>query len=120
MKVIRKNRKFKVGITKTTMTHIGDLKLANDEVLTVKAGKNKEYDITRKNWGFYSTPSINKRLLTYGFESAITYNTKRARYFMQIVEKNKKKEFKKYLKSQGMILITWLTKQKLDKIKKFI
>ena len=117
MKVIKKNRKFKVGITQTTIKHVADLKLKNDELLTIKVSKNKEYDVTRKSWGFYSTPSINKRLLRYGFESAITYNPNFGTYFMQIVEKNKKREFKKYLKSQGMILITWLTKKKLEKIK---
>ena len=37
---------------------------------------------------------------------------------MMIVEKNKKKKFFKYLKSQDMVLITWLTKKKLEKIKK--
>lgn len=37
-----------------------------------------------------------------------------------IVEKNKKKEFIKYLKSQNMVLITWLTEKKLDKIKKIL
>ena len=120
MKVIKKNRKFKVGITQTTIKHVADLKLKNDELLTIKVSKNKEYDVTRKSWGFYSTPSINKRLLRYGFESAITYNPNFGTYFMQIVEKNKKREFKKYLKSQGMILITWLTKKKLEKIKNIV
>ena len=37
-----------------------------------------------------------------------------------IVEKNKKKAFMKYLKSQNMTLISWLTKKKLEKIKKVL
>ena len=118
MKIKKKNRKFETGITNIVITHVADIKLSNDELVTIKVNKKSEYDITRKNWGFYSTPSINKRLLKYGFDSAITYNPNYGTYFMMIVEKNKKKEFIKYLKSQDMVLITWLTKKKLNKIKK--
>ena len=118
MKIKKKNRKFKTGINDIIITHVADLKLANNELITIKVNKKTEYDITRKNWGFYSTPSINKRLLKYRFDSAITHNPNFGTYFMMIVEKNKKKEFIKYLKSQNMVLITWLTKKKLEKIKK--
>ena len=118
MKIKRKNRKFKTGITDIVIRHVADLKLKNDELITFKVSNKTEYDVTRKNWGFYSTPSINKRLLKFGFESAITHNPNYGTYFMMIVEKNKKKEFIKYLKSQDMVLITWLTKKKLEKIKK--
>ena len=120
MKIKRKNRKFKTGITDIVITHVADLKLKNDELITFKVNNKTEYDVTRKNWGFYSTPSINKRLLKYGFVSAITHNPYYGTYFMMIVEKNKKKEFIKYLKSQNMVLIAWLTKKKLDKIKKIL
>ena len=34
--------------------------LNDDELITIKVNKKIEYDVTRKNWGFYSTPSINK------------------------------------------------------------
>lgn len=118
MKLKKKNRKFKTGITDIVINHVADLKLNNDELVTIKVNNKTEYDITRKNWGFYSTPSINKRLIKFGFNSAITHNPKFGTYFMMIVEKNKKKEFIKYLKSQNMILITWLTKRKLQKLKK--
>lgn len=63
MKIKRKNRKFKTGITDIVITHVADLKLKNDELITFKVNNKTEYDVTRKNWGFYSTPSINKRLL---------------------------------------------------------
>ena len=119
MKIKKKKRKFKTGITNIEITHVADLKLSDDELITIKVNKKTEYDITRKNWGFYSTPSINKRLLKYGFNSAITHNPKFGTYFMMIVEKNKKKMFLKYLKSQNMTLITWLTKSSLKKIKNF-
>ena len=118
MKIKKKNRKFETGITKTIITHVADLKLNDDELITIKVNKKIEYDVTRKNWGFYSTPSINKRLLKFGFDSVITHNPYYGTYFMMIVEKNKKKEFIKYLKSQEMVIITWLTKKKLEKIKK--
>ena len=120
MKIKKKKRNFKTGITDIVITHVADLKLKNDELVTFKVNKKTEYDVTRKNWGFYSTPSINKRLLKFGFDSALTHNPYYGTYFMMIVEKNKKKAFMKYLKSQNMTLISWLTKKKLEKIKKVL
>ena len=37
--------------------------------------EKKEYDIVKKNWGYYATPSINKRLKKFGYECVITKNS---------------------------------------------
>jgi hypothetical protein len=31
----------------------------------------KEYDVAKKDWGFYATPSMNGRLKKFGFKTAI-------------------------------------------------
>lgn len=118
MKYIRKNRKYRAGINNTEMTHVGFAELKNDEVLTVKINKEKEYDVARKKWGFYGTPSLNKRLLRFGLLAAITYNPNYQSYFVMIVEHDKKKTFLKYVKGEGMKVICWLNKRNLNLIKK--
>ena len=116
MRIDKKNRIFKVWKNKVRIKHVANLYLKNDECVTIKVGKDKEYDIVKKNWGFYSTPSLNKRLIKYGFAPVIVYNPNFKTYFMQIVEKNKKKNFLKYLKSEGMKIVKWLNKKELLKL----
>ncbi len=119
MKIIKKRRKFVVGKKRDiTLTDVGHIFLNDNENITLKSSKKKEYDICKKNWGYYGTPSLNKRLMKYGFLGALTKNTIYKTYGLMIVEKNKKKKFLKYLKNQDMILICWLTNSNLEKIKK--
>ena len=35
-----------------------------------------EYDIVKKNWGFYATPSINGRLIKFGYKTCLIKNKK--------------------------------------------
>lgn len=119
MKVIKKKRKFVVGKKRDiTLVDVGHIFLNNNENITLKSSKKKEYDICKKNWGYYGAPSLNKRLTKFGFLGALTKNTIYKTYGLMIVEKNKKKLFLKYLKNQDMILICWLTNINLEKIKK--
>ena len=109
MKIKKKNRKFKTGITDIIITHVADLKLSNDELITIKVNKKTEYDITKKNWGFYSTPSINKRLLKFNFKTCIIKNKTSKNIFILIVDKNKIKKLNKYIKNENCIVIKWLS-----------
>ena len=56
------------------MIHKADIHLRNNEQVTLK-DKNKEIDIVKKQWGYYLTPSINKRLLSFNLNIAIIKNT---------------------------------------------
>ena len=42
--------------------------LRNNEQLTFRNGKS-EYDVAKKNWGYYATPSINNRLKKFKFRT---------------------------------------------------
>ena len=78
-------REYKVGISKEiTIRDCAKISLVDDEQVTFFAGK-KEYDFTRKKWGFYATPSMNGRLKRHGFKSALVKNEKNL-YFIMIVE----------------------------------
>ena len=55
----------------------------------VFGSNNGLYDFCRKNWGFYCTPSINKRLKNNGFETYLVKNIYNNIY-LWAVEKKKK------------------------------
>ena len=48
-------------LKKIYIKHCADIYLKKNEQITLK-NFDKEYDIVKKDWGFYATPSINDRL----------------------------------------------------------
>ena len=88
---------------------MGTVYLAPDEQLTFITKSKKRYDVARKNWGFYATPSINSRLKKEGFKTALVKNTLN-RIFVMIIERKKISLFKKYCKNQNQKIILWLDK----------
>ena len=89
-------RPFVVGIKKKlTIKDMGTVYLAPNEQLTFITENKNRYDVGRKNWGFYATPSINSRLKKEGFKTALVRNSLN-RIFIMIVEKKRMSIFKKY------------------------
>ena len=97
---------------------MGSIFLKNDDLVTFKDGK-KELDIAKKNWGYYGTPTLNKRLKNFGYMAALTRHKVFDTYGILIVDIKKKKTFLKYLKKEDMQLICWLNIKNLKKIKNF-
>jgi len=106
---IKKNpRKFKVGLNKDIVIEdCGNLNLDFNQQITFLTNDNKEYDVCRKSWGFYATPSVNSRLLKFDFKTAIVKNSQGNIYVM-IVEKNKIEDFYEYLDKDKNEVIEWL------------
>lgn len=77
--------------------------------------EKKEYDIVKKNWGYYATPSINKRLKKFGYECAIIKN-KQNKFFLCLVNKDMKKKFKSYLIKDDQQIVCWLNSKNLKLI----
>lgn len=107
LKINKKSRKFKVGIKKTILKDLGKVYLNNNEQLTF-INKKSEFDFVKKNWGYYATPSINKRLKNFNFRTFLTQNFLK-NIFIMTVHKEKIKEFKKYLKEDKIKIIKELT-----------
>ena len=110
MKFNKKNppRTFQVGIKKEiTIKDCGTIELENDEQVTFLTNKSAEYDVARKSWGFYATPSINGRLKNFGLRTALVKN-KLDLYYIMIVEEGCEEDFFKYLKDESNEIITWL------------
>ena len=65
-----------------------------------------------KDWGFYSTPSINGRLKNEGFKTALVENQNGQIYVMS-VDKDKLDLFEKYCKDENQTVLEWLDERKL-------
>jgi len=110
MKLIHRDppREFEVGLDKKTIIKdCGSLFLNHDEQLTLKTETGSEYDVTRKPWGFYATPSTNGRLAAFGLRAILVKNRVQ-RYFVLLVEKGFEREFKEYLKQECLDVVLFL------------
>ena len=107
-------RKFKVGKPENNIviSDFGDVHLSHDEQITIVSDNGKRHDFACKDWGFYSTPSINGRLQNEGFKTALVENQKGQIYVMS-VDKDKLDLFEKYCKDENQTVLEWLDERKL-------
>ena len=104
----RPPRVFKVGnIEKFPMRDCGTLRLEPDEQVTFVTESGAEYDLARKDWGFYATPSLNGRLASFGLCAVLVKNPS-GRYFVLLVERGKQSEFAAYVKSEQLTIVCWM------------
>jgi SAM-dependent methyltransferase len=111
IKEISPPRNFKVGINhKITISDCGTIFLNPDEQVTFITDSGGEYDVAKKDWGFYATPSINGRLKTFNLKTALVSNKDRKLYIM-LVETKELDSFNKYLKEEALNLEYWLDEE---------
>jgi hypothetical protein len=111
MKFDQKNppRRFSVGnARKFDMSDCGTMHLAPDEQITFVTENGGEYDLARKDWGFYATPSLNGRLETFGLRTVLIQNRGTKRYFILLVERGKEAAFDDYLRVENLRIVHWL------------
>lgn len=100
-------RTFAVGHNREVeIKDCGRLELSPDEQVTFVTPSGSEYDVVRKSWGYYATPSLNHRLPAFGLRPALVRSGDRI--FLLLVEAGKEDEFSDYLGSQKMELLCWL------------
>lgn len=101
-------RPFAVGDAgQVTLYDFGRLELAADEQLTFVTADGAELDVTRKEWGFYATPSTNKRLARFGLRAVLALN-RHGHLFVLLCEVGHEAAFDAYVASEGLELLTWL------------
>jgi len=83
------------------------ISLAADEQVTFLTDTGAEYDVARKEWGFYATPSLNGRLAHFGLRGVLVRNPDR-RYYVLLVERGKEEAFQGYARDEGLQVVTWL------------
>ncbi len=102
-------RSFKVGVDGTIMiSDCGECYLDSDEQITFVSSKGKEYDFAAKSWGFYATPSINRRLKSFGYKTALVANADGAIYVM-VVDSEKIDDFHDYCEKENQVVLEWLS-----------
>lgn len=111
MKFAPKNppRRFAVGnAAKFDMKDCGSVALEADEQLTFTTEGGAEYDVARKDWGFYATPSLNGRLEQFSLRGVLIKNRGTGRYFVLLVEKGREPAFDAYCEQENLAVIAWL------------
>lgn len=104
----RKIRKFYGSkFSKIKIKDCANIFLNSNEQVSFVINKKSKYDLTKTNWGFYATPSINKRLKDNKLSAYIVKNLYNSRIFVLIVENKRKKKFLKYLKKEKLKILPW-------------
>lgn len=78
----------------------------NEQVSFVTAS-GREHDFTAKSWGFYSTPSVNGRLVKEGFKTALVEN-QQGKFYIMVVDKDRLDDFHTYLDNSQNQVVEWL------------
>lgn len=106
---------------KITISDCGSVELESDEMLTFLTTDKNEYDVVRKNWGFYATPSLNGRLQEFSLRGVLTRNIITNLYFIFLVESGKEELFEEYRIQEKMEVVTWLDNSDvLDAVTKLV
>lgn len=90
------------------MKDCGTLRLDHDEQVTLVTERGAEYDVARKDWGFYATPSLNGRLEGFGLRAVLIQNRETKRYFVLLVEHGREDAFERYLAVENLRIVHWL------------
>jgi hypothetical protein len=110
-------RQYEVGWgEKFLISDCGRLVLEPDEQVTFTTPDGGELDVTRKDWGFYATPSINARLIEFGLRTVLVRN-KIGRYFVLLVERGKEPLFEEYVRTEELTIVAWMdTDEALERL----
>jgi hypothetical protein len=101
-------REFEVGYdVKGIIRDCGSMRLAADEQITFLTEGGGEYDVTRKEWGFYATPSLNGRLAGFNLRTVLVKN-RVDRFFLLLVERGKEEAFDRYVRLEPLKIVAWL------------
>ena len=101
-------RAFHVGVRRDIeIQDCGKIVLEHDEQVTFTTPAGGEYDVLRKQWGFYATPSLNGRLVAHGLRGVLMKN-KEGRFYVLLVEAGCEDEFTRYIEEELQTVVLWL------------
>ncbi|MEO8707155.1 MAG: hypothetical protein ABI867_44420, partial [Kofleriaceae bacterium] len=90
-----------------TISDCAHIELAPDEQVTFTTPAGAEYDVARKAWGFYATPSLNGRLLDFKLR-AVLAKSPAAKYYVFLVERGHEAAFQAYVDAEHNTIVRWL------------
>jgi len=111
-------RTFRVSANgEVTITHSADVYLEHDEQITLRTDSGTEFDIARKSFGYYASPSLNNRLVNFNLRAAIVRGRQSGRAYILMCETGKEEEMQKYCDWDDLRIICWISSDAdLDKI----
>jgi len=93
--------------------------LEADEQVTFVTESGREFDVARKDWGFYATPSLNGRLQKFGLRAVLVKHATTKRFYLLLVEAGKEKGFEDYIQTEGSKIVCWMdSEEALEKLEK--
>lgn len=101
-------RTFPVGISGITLQHCADVRLEPNEMVTFVTSEGREYDVARKSWGYYATPSLGVRLASNGFRAALTRSIDTRKCYVVLVEADRVEEWQRYNEVERQEVVLWL------------
>lgn len=108
IKTIEPARTFSIGSGgEVRIDHCADIQLDANEQVTFVTPSGTQYDVVRKEWGYYATPSTNSRLINHDLRAALVINPSGQLYVM-LCESGKEREFEDYLSSDNQQFLIWL------------
>lgn len=109
-------RKYTCGVTDVEISDCAHIHLNPDEQVTFFCESGAEYDVARKSWGFYATPSLNGRLQAFNLRTALVKG-ENGKYHIFLVERGKEDEMHAYLTAEKAWLVCWMdSNEALEKI----
>jgi hypothetical protein len=114
-------REYEAGFDKKVVIRdYGKMELSTDEQITFITPSGCEYDVTRKEWGFYATPSLNGRLAEFNLRAVLVKN-RVGRYFVMLVERGRENLFQRYVESEPLHIVCWMdSAEALENIEKAV
>jgi SAM-dependent methyltransferase len=102
-------REFTVGQNGSIrLRHVANIELSPDEQVTFVTESRTEYDVVRKDWGYYATPSLNGRLRDHGLRGALVKGEVSGRLHLLLVEIGHEGAFLEYLLNDQLKVVAWL------------
>lgn len=100
-------RAFATGRNGVMIRDCGRIRLVADEQVTFQTDDGTEYDVVRKSWGYYATPSTNSRLAGFGLRAVLARSVE-GRLYVLLVQAGREAEFRAYCLSEGLSALLWL------------
>jgi hypothetical protein len=88
--------------------HTANIELEPDEQVTFVTASGTEFDVARKSWGYYGTPSLNGRLADHGLRAVLVRGERSGKMFVLFVERGKEADFEEYIEWDRLRIVTWL------------
>ena len=97
-----------MGLCTIAISHVADIELESDEMVTFTGTGGHEYDVVRKSWGYYATPSVDRRLRSFGLRAGLMRNIDTRHCFVVLVHEDQLDDWRRYMDAERQELIVWL------------